>query len=61
MKKIIITFLLMLLANVAMAQKIEIVPTSTLKGPQGVVANAVVDDANDDVSTYMIMVHEDIR
>lgn len=43
MKKIIITFLLMLLANVAMAQKIEIVPTSTLKGPQGVVANAVVD------------------
>lgn len=43
MKKIIITFLLMLLANVAMAQKIEIVPTSTLKGPQGVLANAVID------------------
>jgi hypothetical protein len=44
MKKIIIiTFLLMLMASVAMAQKIEIVPTSTLKGPQGVVANAVID------------------
>ncbi len=33
----------MLMASVAMAQKIEIVPTSTLKGPQGVVANAVID------------------
>lgn len=43
MKKITITFLLMLLANMAMAQKVEIIPTSTLKGPQGVIANAVVD------------------
>jgi len=43
MKKIIFTFLLMLSSNIAMAQKIEILPTSTLKGPQGVVANAVVD------------------
>lgn len=44
MKKIIIiTFLLMLMASVAMAQKIEIVPTSTLKGPQGLIANAVID------------------
>jgi hypothetical protein len=44
MKKIIIiTFLLVLMASVAMAQKIEIVPTSTLNGPQGVVANAVID------------------
>ena len=44
MKKIIIiTFLLVLMSSVAMAQKIEIVPTSTLKGPQGVVANAVID------------------
>ena len=33
----------MLLANVAMAQKIEIVPTSTLRGPQGIVANAIVE------------------
>lgn len=43
MKKIIITFFFALMANVAMAQKIEIMPTSTLKGPQGVVANAVID------------------
>jgi hypothetical protein len=43
MKKTTITFLLMLLANVAMAQKIEIVPTSTLRGPQGIVANAIVE------------------
>ena len=44
MKKIIIiTFLLVLMSSVAMAQKIEIVPTSTLKGPQGVIANAVID------------------
>lgn len=43
MKKITITFLLMLLSNVAMAQKIELVPTSTLGGPQGLVANAVID------------------
>ena len=33
----------MLVTNVAMAQKIEIMPTSTLKGPQGVVANAVIE------------------
>lgn len=33
----------MLMANVAVAQKIEIVPTSTLKGPQGLIANAVID------------------
>ena len=31
------------MSSVAMAQKIEIVPTSTLKGPQGVIANAVID------------------
>ena len=44
MKKIIIiTFLLVLMASVAMAQKIEIVPTSTLKGPQGLIANTVID------------------
>jgi len=45
MKKITILLLglFMLSCNVAMAQKVEIVPTSTLKGPQGVVANAVID------------------
>lgn len=43
MKKITITLLLMLLANMAMAQKVEIISTSTLKGPQGVVANTVVN------------------
>jgi len=43
MKKIIIILFFVLLCNVAMAQKVEIVPTSTLKGPQGVVANAVID------------------
>ena len=36
-------FLFVLVGNVAMAQKIEIMPTSTLKGPQGVVANAVIE------------------
>jgi hypothetical protein len=39
----IMAFLFVLVGNVAMAQKIEIMPTSTLKGPQGVVANAVID------------------
>lgn len=33
----------MLIGNVAIAQKIEIIPTSTLKGPQGLIANAVID------------------
>lgn len=36
-------FLFVLVGNVAMAQKILMVPTSTLKGPQGVVANAVIE------------------
>jgi hypothetical protein len=43
MKKIIVIFLLLVWANVALAQKIEIVPTATLKGPHGVMANAVID------------------
>ena len=44
MKKISISVLLLLaLTTAVMAQKINIVPTSTLKGPQGQVANAVIE------------------
>jgi hypothetical protein len=43
MKKIIVIFLLLVWANVAVAQKIEIVPTATLKGPHGLIANTVID------------------
>ena len=39
----IMAFLFVLVGNVAMAQKILMVPTSTLKGPQGAVANTIID------------------
>lgn len=45
MKKIktTIIFFFLLMSNVALAQKIDIVPTSTLKGPQGVLVNSIID------------------
>ena len=43
MKNISVLLLLLALTNAVMAQKINIVPTSTLKGPQGQVANAVIE------------------
>lgn len=43
MKKIIIANLLMLFSISVSAQKLEVVTTSTLKGPQGVVINAIAE------------------
>jgi len=43
LKKLIISLMFILFANTAMADRIEILTTSTLKGPQGTVINAVID------------------
>lgn len=43
MKKLILASFLMLVANAAIAEKVEILPTSTLKGPHGKVINSVVE------------------
>jgi len=43
MKKIITTILSIFFTTTVFAKNIEILPTSTLKGPQGVIVNTVVD------------------
>lgn len=44
MKKLLVSFLLLIFSNISLADtSVEIVPTSTLKGPQGSVASTVVE------------------